>query len=269
MDKTLSPLTWYYHSPSLQDCGLQVCDSEALAGLSGQSVPLKLGAGLSQVRVLTWVPPSHVTVHEPHADQLLQLPSIAAQRMNFQWGDKNTNKRKTRGRITACYFTFIIALWQYTVYEYKINQGQEQKQDQEQQSVVIKPSHVLFLENKISMNRKKSRTLVYFWLEMQINSANILTKSTLTVNFGTIIKKHTQGQCINFKNLRQGWGLQLCDSEALVGFPGQSVPLYRGAGLSQVRFLNWVPPPHVTLHVPQVDQSLQIPLIAVDKWWLK
>lgn len=39
-----------------------------------QSFPPYNGAGLVQVRLLSWVPPPHVTVHAPHDAHDAQLP---------------------------------------------------------------------------------------------------------------------------------------------------------------------------------------------------
>ena len=41
--------------------------------------------------------------------------------------------------------------------------------------------------------------------------------------------------------------------------PGQVAPPLDGAGLLQSLVLNWVPPPQVTLHVPDEAQLPQLP----------
>ena len=62
--------------------------------------------------------------------------------------------------------------------------------------------------------------------------------------------------------------LQFCVS---VSFPIQSVPLNKG-GCVIVRFLSWVPPPHVTeqvshaLHTPQVQLTGLITIIFESDW---
>ena len=53
--------------------------------------------------------------------------------------------------------------------------------------------------------------------------------------------------------------LHVCDE---VEKSGQSAPPYCGAGLEQVRDLVWIPPPQVTVQVPQLAQDAQLPSTA-------
>ena len=50
--------------------------------------------------------------------------------------------------------------------------------------------------------------------------------------------------------------LQSCEDPSL---PGQSAPLYWGAGFVHVRDRVWVPPPHVTVQVPQLPHAAHTP----------
>ena len=50
--------------------------------------------------------------------------------------------------------------------------------------------------------------------------------------------------------------LHVCDE---VEKFGQSAPPYCGAGLEQLRDLVWIPPPQVTVQVPQLAQDAQLP----------
>ena len=53
--------------------------------------------------------------------------------------------------------------------------------------------------------------------------------------------------------------LQSCEDPSL---PGQSAPLYWGAGFVHVRDRVWVPPPHVTVQVPQLPHAAHTPSTA-------
>lgn len=52
------------------------------------------------------------------------------------------------------------------------------------------------------------------------------------------------------------WVLQSC---VLVELPGQLAPPYWGVGLLHVRVRSCVPPPQVTVHVPQLPHEAQLP----------
>lgn len=56
--------------------------------------------------------------------------------------------------------------------------------------------------------------------------------------------------------LGQLWVLHVCED---VDMSGQSAPPYCGAGLLHVRVLDWIPPPQVTVQLPQLPQAAQLP----------
>ena len=60
-----------------QSCSLQGWLSSPKDPLESHSAPPFSGAGLSQVRVLLWVPPSHVAEQVPHLPHRDHLPSTA------------------------------------------------------------------------------------------------------------------------------------------------------------------------------------------------
>jgi hypothetical protein len=60
--------------------------------------------------------------------------------------------------------------------------------------------------------------------------------------------------------LGQLWVLHLLDDEEK---SAQAAPPYCGAGAVQVRDLDWTPPPHVTVQLPQLFHDAQFPSTAM------
>lgn len=56
--------------------------------------------------------------------------------------------------------------------------------------------------------------------------------------------------------LGQLWVLHVRDDEEK---SAQAAPPYCGAGAEQVRALDWMPPPHVTVQLPQLPHAAQFP----------